>query len=210
MNEVSCDRLRARGGWAEDAILHRCTSPIGPRNTYSNIAYAIAGFALLFVDGMQPAAAGVAWFSLTGLALGSAMYHSNKTLFSNMLDHVGMYMTFGALAVHGWAPDWPGMPYLMALTGMGLATYFVYAKPRFGMDVQLGVLFLLGAIPAAIWGDRLWLGAALVLFGMGFGAWHLDKNPTRPLGVWGHALWHKFTAWAIFCMFLAQLRHSMT
>lgn len=203
--EVSCDRLRARGGWAEDVILHRCASPIGPRNTYSNIAYAIAGFALLFV-GMEPATAGVAWFSLTGLALGSAMYHSHKTLFSNMLDHVGMYMTFGALAVHGWAPEWAGMPYLMALTGMGLATYFVYAKPRFGMDIQLGVLFLLGAIPAAIWGDRSTLLAAVLFFGSGFWWWHLDKNPRRPAGLWGHALWHVFTAVAIYYMFVAQLR----
>ncbi len=38
-----CSRLRSRGGWAEDLMGDRCSFPIGPWNTWSNVAYLLAG-----------------------------------------------------------------------------------------------------------------------------------------------------------------------
>lgn len=200
MSDASCDHRRARGGWWEDATLERCAFPIGPRNTWSNLAYVGAGLTLLAI-GSPPAT--VMAGSLVVLGIGSGLYHGYKTIWANRLDHVGMYLTFGALSVHGIAPFHPTIPYLMITTGILLAVLFSYVIPGINLDVQMGLLLWYAGIPAFLGGHANWAVLSMAIFLLGFVAWQMDKHRLL-VGLWGHAIWHIATAVAIALMFMAQ------
>ena len=199
---TSCDHLIRRGGWAEEALLGSCTPPIGPRNTWSNLAYVAVAAILLAFLGYTPQTAVVA-FALTVLGIGSGLYHAYKTIWANRLDHVGMYLVFGALSVYGLLGRHPAAPMLMVVTGILLAGLFTYTGIKASLDIQMGVLFYFTMLPAFVFGDAKLAGAALALFLLGFGAWQLDKRRSPWVGLWGHALWHILTAPAIGLMYLA-------
>ncbi|MGD9525041.1 MAG: hypothetical protein AB7P61_07600 [Gemmatimonadales bacterium] len=197
---ADCAHLRARGGWSEDACLGRCSFPIGPRNTWSNAAYVLAGVVVVLLD--RTLAGWVMAGSLVMLGLGSGLYHGFKTLWANRLDHVGMYLTFGALAVHASAPRHPVTPWLMLVTGVALAVLLSYVIPRVSLDLQMGMLLWFSMIPAVLLGSA---SLALLSFGVFLAAylcWQLDKHRAL-LRLWGHALWHILTAAAIAMMYLA-------
>jgi predicted membrane channel-forming protein YqfA (hemolysin III family) len=202
MTNVTCDHLIRRGGWAEEALRPRCTFPIGPRNTWSNTAYIAVGATLLLTLGYTPQTAVMAG-ALTMLGIGSGLYHGFKTIWANRLDHVGMYLVFGALSVYGIMGRHAAAPYLMLVTGALLAGLFTYTGIRASLDIQMGVLFYFTMLPAFVFGDAKLAGGALALFLLGFGAWQLDKRRSPLIGLWGHALWHLLTAPAIGMMYLA-------
>src|SRR3546814_8785788 len=71
----SCAKLRGRGGWWEDQYLGRCWSPIGPRNTYSNAAYAVCG-GLAVV--LRPHLAATPLFAMAMVALCRSEEHTSE------------------------------------------------------------------------------------------------------------------------------------
>lgn len=199
--DVSCPQRQARGGWWEDQLCGRCAFPIGPRNTYSNVAYPLAGAGLLYWD--HSPAGWVMAGSLLVLGIGSALYHGHKTLWANRLDHLGMYLVFGALSVHGFAPAHPATPVAMLLTGALLALLLAYVVPRVSLDVQMGILVWFSALPGVLRGHRAEVMVAVGCFAVAYLAWQLDVAH-RVTGKWGHALWHVLTAAAIPVLFWAQ------
>lgn len=196
---ISCEQLRARGNWAEDAAGVGCRFPIAWRNTWSNVAYAIAGVWLVLTQ-----EAGVRWVmaaALLCLAIGSALYHGTKRFWANALDWLSMYLCMTCLVIHGIAPDAPGIVFGAAWFSLPLALLFAFDRKHF--DWHMGVLFLIAAIPPVVHGE---LGLTLVsvgLFGLGFLCWQLDRA-RKIVGLWGHALWHCFTAGAMARLFVAQ------
>lgn len=201
-DDASCARKIARGGWAEERLgTGSCDFPIGPRNTWSNAAYVGAAGFILTQD--RSASALVMAGALTTLGVGSALYHGYKTLWANKLDHVGMYLTFGALAVHGYG-QYPHTPVAMAVTGVALAGLFTYTGIRVTLDVQVGLLLWFSLMPTVLKGNYWMAAAAFGWYIAGYIVWQLDKQDQPITGKWGHALWHILTSVAIGLTFLAQ------
>ena len=192
--------MQNRGHWAEDRLAGRCTFPIGPWNTWSNGAYLLSGGALIAKE--QTSAAWVMGGSLIALGIGSGLYHGFKTLWANRLDWTGMYLVFGALAVHGMAPHHPLIPWAMLLTGALLAALLAYVVPNVSLEIQMGVLVWFAALPVVLHGHGLLLIIPMSLLVIAYGAWHLDQRGWS--GRWGHALWHVLTAFALALLFWAQ------
>lgn len=200
---TSCEHLRNRGGWTEDRALLRCAPPIGPRNTWSNAAYVLVGVAVALR--LPGPASTVFAAAMVLLGVGSGLYHAYKTLWANRLDHGGIYMVTGSLSIHAIAPTHSATPYLMLLTGAGLATLFAYVIPRIDLDVQMGLLLFYSAVPSFLFGDVTMTVQAFGLFAVAFAAWHLDRRHSPLIGLWGHAVWHVLTAAAVGWMFLARV-----
>lgn len=195
--------LLCRGGWNE-AELRGCESgysatgiPVEPVNTYSNLAYLVAGWvAFRSVGG---AAAAVFFAAMAFLCFGSALYHGVKTRWSARWDHGGIYAVFGGLAFllmaggHGWA-TWI-MLGGAAAAGLGLAWLL-------DGNLLARIALLLALISAAVLtgGDLLRGLLSLGFFALGFTAWLIDKH-TGLLGRLGHGLWHVLTAVACAVMF---------
>ena len=204
---TDCERLRARGRWAEDEALGRCAPPFGPRNTWSNLAYSATGLALArLVDGD---AATVFGNALVVLGAGSLLYHCYKATWANLLDRFAMYLVLGALAVYGIAPADPAMPTIMVATGVGAGVLFNYAIPKVSLDVQTGVFMYFGLVAAYLRGDRTLAAIALGLFVLAFVLWNLDKRKAPIVGLYGHAAWHVLTAVAFPLLFLAIARGAL-
>lgn len=192
-----CGQRIARGHWAEDAALRRCWFPIGPRNTWSNLAYLAAGVYLLQRPTQSHLAMGLA---LVVLGVGSGLYHGFKTLWANNLDWFGMYMAMGTLVLHGLLPNAPGFAFgAVWMTAMA-AALFAFAERHF--DSHMAVLFVT-ALGATVFKGNIALAfLATLLFALGYAAWQADQ--ARLLKLWGHALWHGLTAGAMVALFLAQ------
>lgn len=198
----SCSKLQTRGGWAEDAAEGRCSFPIGPRNTWSNLAYPAVAVALLGVW-TDPGTIVMA-VALTVLGIGSGLYHGFKTRWANKLDWCGMYLVFGALSVHSFHPGNPNTWMAMALTGVLLAVLFSYVVAnKVNLDVQMGLLLWFSALPVVLHGHIALVGTSMALFVAAFVCWELDLA-RHLVGRWGHALWHILTALAIGSMYAAQ------
>ncbi len=196
---LSCRRLRERGGWAEDVSNKRCTLPIGPRNTVSNLAYLAAGVWVVTTQVVP-----VRWVlgaALLLLAMGSALYHATKRTWANNLDWAGMFATMSVLVVHGLFPRAPGLA--LGALSVSMVVTVIYAWDKH-FDLMMGGLFLAAALPAMLHGA---LGPVLVSVGwflVGYLGWQCDKRRVL-LGKWGHAVWHVATAIALERLFLAQV-----
>lgn len=191
-----------RGGWAEDFKRymqgHR-SIPIGPRNTWSNLAYVLAGL-WIALDGMSASALILALCLLT-LAIGSGLYHALKYRWANDLDWVGMYATMGALAGNGIvANSLPRSGFaIIAMVAIALAFIIPFQRRRF--DWHMGVLYLIASVPAFLWGSWYYASIGLVAFGVAYGCWLLDR---KGYGRWFHSFWHILTAIAIAATYFAR------
>jgi hypothetical protein len=195
----TCRKLQQRGGWAEDAILGRCTFPIGPRNCVSNLAYAVAGAAII-VQVRTP----IAWIvglALCVLAFGSAYYHGAKTVFANNWDWVGMYVALTTLAVHALFPNSEGLALGAASIATVLAAMFAFHRH---FDIHMALLFLAGWVPSLLHGSPRLALLSAGCFTAGYLCWQLDKRRLY-LRLYGHALWHVLTAAAMYFLFFARL-----
>lgn len=191
-----------RGGWAEDFKRYmqgKLTVPIGPRNTWSNIAYALAGIGV-FLWNPEPASV-VMGTGLVSLAIGSGLYHAYKTKETNNLDWAGMCATMGPLATHGVVasarPLWGFAA--MSMSGIALASTLPWLPRRF--DLVMGGLYVAAAVPAFIWGSTYYATIGLAAFAAAYACWHLDK---KGWGKWFHAFWHVLTAEGIFATYVAR------
>jgi hypothetical protein len=199
------DVKACRGHWAEARLRH-CEGglavtgiPVEPFNTFSNLAYFAAGWAVWTTFANKPAAVMAA--SLTLLGVGSSMYHGTKTKWGARLDHAGMYAVFGALVIYCVAPTHPAVPYVMLGGAAGSAIGFALVDPG-DLNARMGLLLGLASIRGFLLGSVLLSGLSLGCFAIAFTAWQIDKRTTL-LSRFGHAIWHLLTATAVALMFAA-------
>lgn len=195
---LSCRRLRERGGWAEDAQNRRCTIPIGPRNTVSNLAY--AAVAVWVVVSQVVAERLVMAAALLLLAVGSALYHATKQVWANNLDWAGMGACMGVLDVVALFPGAPGLT--LGAFSISMAASVMIAQ-HMHFDRVMGGMFLVALIPAYLRGDTTLATVSLLLFALAMLAWQADKRRWKVVGLWGHAIWHVLTAAALGLLFAA-------
>jgi hypothetical protein len=196
----SCETRQRRGNWFEDLLANRCEFPIGPLNTWSNLAYLVAAAFVI----RRPLELADLWMaiSLVALGIGSFAYHGWKTLPANRLDLSGMYLVFGSLAVHGFDPANPLTAPLMATTGVLLAVLLAYVVPKVSIEIQMGMLLWFASIPVALAGDWSAIAQVFGLFVLAYAFWQADQRHLT--GRYGHAAWHVLTAPAIARLYLAQ------
>lgn len=179
--------------WFEDWFLQRTSFPYGPRNTYSNVAYLLAGYVAFRLSG-DPYIVGF----LIYLGLGSFAYHGFKNRVTSAFDISGMFGVFGYITFGGFVPG-------VFLATVGLAA--VLNEVDIPVHGIIGVTLGLAVIDRFM--DPLTF-AALVVFAVAFGIWILDKRAIPPagevrpkplLGLWGHAVWHVLTSIAIVMLY---------
>ena len=201
--------LTCSGGWAE-AKLRGCERgpvatgfPVEPRNAYSNLAYLIAGLAIVEASGGRLSAAVLA-ASLVFLGLGSALYHGLKTPWAVQMDRSAMYAVFASLAIYALAPVHPAIGWVMLGGALAAGIGFAWVRPG-DLNERMGLLLLVVSLRGFLLGSPLFAGLSLVVFALAFTAWTLDKHRPPKLGKWGHAAWHFGTAAAIGLMYRAVM-----
>lgn len=199
---ADCQALENRGNWWEDQLAGRCSFPIGPVNTWSNLAYILVGILLL-----PRAVAGGA--SLIALGIGSGLYHGFKTVFTDQLDNAGMYLVFGGILVLAVADkQTPVVTLLEFVVGTALAWRLVwFQQPDVVENAVMGCAVGASAMGVGLRGHP-WLAlAALVLMAVAYLVfWQADQArapwlKSAGLSRWGHGLWHILTAAGTYLLF---------
>lgn len=192
-------RRIARGGWAEDLALQRAAVPIGPRNTYSNVAYLLAGvWAMLTLPGEARWALGGA---LIALGLGSAAYHAFKTVATNRLDWAGMGAVMTVLDLHAVFPQAPGL--LLGALFIGMVAAVMIGQQFMHFDLLMGALALVAMVPPAVHGHAGAILPSFALFALAMVFWQADRKRLALVGLYGHATWHVLTAIAMPSLYRA-------
>lgn len=198
-----CQRRIERGGWNEERVLGRCEVPIGPRNTYSNLAYILAGFAI-FLTQTGPESI-LMCGALVLLGIGSWAYHAHKTYGTNVMDRIGMLLVAGCLVGMAYVPI--GQPPELPMVAISLAFVLLFATVAKRMDISypMGFVLVSVSVPTLTGGPpdaKRWAAVALLSFMFAYAAWHVDKSQ-KTKWLWGHAVWHLLTAQAIALMYVA-------
>lgn len=188
-------QFRERGGWREDLLRGRMSPPFGIFNTWSNLAYILAGVLLLVWD--RSAETWVFAGALCLLGVFSGLYHALKRGWANRLDQFGIYLVLGAQGVLGYAGGHSWTWIAMLLTGWGLGWLIVYKLDHKQVEGPAAVLILMSFLPGIAMG-RWELIGPLGLFIASYLCW-VDDKPSGPgyLGLLGHACWHVGTAGAL-------------
>lgn len=169
-------------------------------NVLSNGAYAAAGI-WLAVRLATPSAWAFA-AAMTGLGIGSGVYHWHRSPATQRLDWAGMALVFGTLATIAANPTGPA-GWAIGI-GVAVAVGLIYGLDAVGHDAVLGIGLVLCALPPFWRGltPALIAVAALVAF-VAAKAFH---NADRHSGIeWGHGAWHLLTAIALGLLFLANV-----
>lgn len=192
---MNCKELQQDGGWWEDQLENRCTFPIASRNTWSNLAYVLAGIGIWHLSPMGAIMVGL-------LGVGSGLYHGFKTWWANRLDNAGMYAAFGSLTVWAVAPGTAYAPLAMVLLAGVLIWRFVYTKvPDNYETILMGAFTGISIVAVALNGHPVAALTSLLLMGAAYTSWWADQQKRFPLPKWGHAFWHFLTAFAIYLLF---------
>lgn len=195
----SCVKLRTRGWWGEDIALHRCRVPYGPRNSWSNLSYLLAGVWVVLTQ--QGDVRWVMGAALLTLAIGSALYHSTKQIWANNLDWLGMGASMSVLVIHGAFPHADGLA--LGAFSIGAVVALLIAQ-HMHFDEVMGLMFLGALVPAYTQGSPALATASVICFALAYGAWQADKRRWKIVGLYGHAAWHAGTAAAMAILFAAQ------
>lgn len=198
------------GGWHE-AILNNCaagltTIPQQPVNTYSNLAYLAAGVIVGLHFNTGPGY--VFLFTMTFLAMGSALYHGLSTRWSGHWDVAAIYWVFGGVLIYSVGQFVEvGEPFTAAamffVAGIGAAFLrLILNKVDMALKVAvilapiyvLEILYVRMHAPANGW---LLLVLSFGLFLVAFIIWIADKRKWFWPQRWGHGLWHVLTGGAI-------------
>lgn len=176
-----------------------CSFPLAPKNTWSNIAYVVAG-ALAWV--LRPTAWGAVIGSLfVALGIASAWYHGTKTLTSSRADNAGIYALLTALMLHALGMPLAAPAFLIA--GVVAWTFAFGPWWRHTLEPVAGVLGIVASIAAAVRGSSPLVAVSFAFFAAGFLAWEADKERRFLWPEWGHAVWHILTAIALLLLFVA-------
>lgn len=193
-----CETLIQRGRWNEDITLQRCDPPIGPRNAWSNLAFAITGLIIGLVlkswSGVVLAAA------CCYLCWSSWRYHYYKTVSDNQLDRSGMFAVYGGITAFAI-----GAPALIILFISVFVGWLAWRYPvKRDLTKDLAIVIWPSVLLLWVEGNRTLLIISLTLAALGFISWILDRKGNFPLKLWGHALWHKFMAASMLFVVLAR------
>ena len=198
-----CKKLQARGGWWEDILANRCNFPIAPWNTFSNLAYVVAGV-LAYV--LNPTLAGLTMgLALTFLGVGSGLYHGYKTIQTAQLDHAGMYVAFTSLTIYNLSPTHPLIGPLMAIVASIVAWRLVYT-PNWDklLYSMVGVFIAISTLSVALNGLFWYAVMGFSTFGIAYAIWWADKKRVFPLQRLGHAIFHVLSAGALLLLFIGR------
>lgn len=210
------ERLRRAiraSGWSEGVHWDTHGFPVEPLNTWSNLAYYLAGWVPALLDA-TPAAL-LFGIACTWLCIGSAVYHGAPTDRTQHLDHSGMYCAFAALVAYSIAPAEQHIAALMIPAGLLGAVLAPWGFPG-RLNAMMGIALAV-ALGGAVYRGTWWMAAAsMAVFGVAaYLSLHLDKRLAAQLadeaehGVgdepphWLHGAWHVLTAVAIVGMYLA-------
>lgn len=191
--------------------------PAQPMNTWSNIAFLIAGL-IAWRKRKGPASR---WFAIscTVLCLGSGAFHSFLTVAGQRWDVIGMFFVFNFLAVYALFVTHELKWFRIAV---GLSAVVSLAMAIFVVDLDstkvlaIASAFIIGHLILAVIDDKAsWreLLRALGPFAVAFIFRQLDVSGTLcdPTSWFqGHALWHVFAAWGIYEIYslLSVIRHE--
>lgn len=187
-----------------------CAWVVEPSNTWSNVAYVLAGLWILsqcrpWRDDARTAIGVVAVL----LGLGSFAFHATGVRVFEVVDVSGMYLvsglglTFALARWLGWSPR-RAMAFLVAIAvgssllmialgNDGIVVFGVEMLAVFAIEIHLRT-----ANPP---GAGIWLLRAVAMLLVGLVIWTLDLrgslcDPDNHL-VTGHAVWHVLTALAV-------------
>src|SRR5512146_113813 len=150
--------------WAEDRAGRRPTFPFTWRNTLSNVAYPLAGLVVLWRD---PGATGAAFaLAMLLLGIGSACYHGTAEAWGQAADRAGMHLTFGALVVHGLAPEGDGRIALLMLAFGGFAAWAFVWRRYYSLDRSMGAYLAMSLLTAVLLGSWRLAVTSLSVFGV--------------------------------------------
>lgn len=178
-------------------------------NTWSNLAYPLAGWGLAAILHFHPWAMSFA-LSMTALGVGSGVYHWFGGEDLRAADWFGMFAVFGTLLVLGAEPHTDTATALLLVLLVGVLSAAMVGAGLVGADSMLGAGLVLGLLPAVFTGGvALGLaGIALLLFLIAK-VFHNENNhaegasASRGAARYGHAMWHGLTALAFDAMFLS-------
>lgn len=203
-----CLAKEQKGGWWEDLLEGRCTFPIGPRNTWSNLFYIMAGCTVwphTWAGGL----------SLMLLGVGSFLYHGYKTVFTDNLDNSGIYLVMGTLltyvAFRLFRPDLVSTiigQSLMLSVGLLLAWRLQwFPMPAVMENIVIGIVVGVASLVLFLHGQALDAFVGLFLFAVAYlVCWQMDRARTYWWPKWGHAHWHILTAAALQCFWLGIVK----
>lgn len=173
-------------------------------NTVSNVAYPLAGWVLAAILHFPPEAVAFA-ASMTVLGIGSALYHWFGPDRLRWADWFGMFVVFAGLVAVGFNGSATDAAFFALAGGaVGIGIFGLV-----GADAALGAGLVLASIPAILAGP---LPASLAavsffLFLIAKVFHNEDNHAAAPgkswVGVWGHGMWHAWTALAFAALFLA-------
>ena len=216
----SCGEYCERGGDCQQIIAAQqlVRIPAQPLNTWSNLAFLIAGF---FVFRKRKTLAGT-WFAVSCviLGLGSGAFHSFMTQAGQRWDVLGMFLVFNFLAVYAMLVTQKYDKYYWAV---GLSVAISLVLHLFFVDLSSTIVLAVAStiivvhMGIAVINDRLELkrmGLTLVPFAIAIVFRQLDVNgilcyPNSIL-YQGHAVWHVLAAFGIFLIFrvFEELRYE--
>ncbi len=194
-----------RGGWNEGEMRgckHGYTKtgiPVEPVNTYSNLAYLVAGWVVYRTIG--GGAALVFFCAMAFLCFGSALYHGVKTRWSARWDHGGMYAVIGGLGFYVMAAGHTSDTWVM-LVGAVLSGVFLAWFLDGHLLARMGLLMALVSVGVMTRGNAVLGWYSLGFFVLATAVWLVDMK-TGVLGRFGHGIWHLFTSVALAIMFAA-------
>jgi hypothetical protein len=197
-SDIRCVELQSRGSWREDAEWGRCSFPIGPVNTISNIAYVLAGVVVALTS---PTFAG--YFcsgAFIALGIGSGLYHGLKRGWTGRLDVATMYVAFAGL----FGSVLP-MTFVISVS-IGLGLYGYFTRPwlqTHWLEQDMGILLGLALIMSIAQGAWEWAVVSVISFVVGYLAWQLDYRRLY-LGRWGHGIWHVMTAMGFLFLWMGM------
>lgn len=195
------DPVPGMGDWAESERygMRREAFPLQPRNTNSNLAYALVGIGLWIA--LQTAASAVFALCMVVLAVGSTLYHGWPTRATQRLDHVGMYLVFTALVASAFGAPWWVMLIASVVVASVAVRWLRHVPLEVGMGASLVATIVVLTVPDGING---WGVLSLLFFIFAYGAWQLDRN-RDVTGHWGHWFWHIATSVAIGLMYVGTV-----
>jgi hypothetical protein len=191
-----------------------CAWVVEPSNAWSNVAYVLVGFWVLWRRrGRMETALTAIGVAAVLLGLGSFAFHATGIRVFEVVDVSGMYLvsglalTFALQRLRGWSDAaavacFVGLvvassALMIALGNDGIATFALQVLAAIALEIHLRT-----GTPAGV---GAWLLAAIGALVVGLGIWLLDVHgplcdPDNHL-LTGHAVWHVLTAVSVLCFF---------